>query len=100
MDAAPDFLPHQSNADGGFTAQGSGWDSISVRHAFIRKVSLSCHGNHSGSLSIIQLSFIFLFRKSGLGLTLIVLAPVFQVYLVLASQLIVTTAIVSVFTFV
>ncbi|XP_076018318.1 transmembrane BAX inhibitor motif containing 1a [Genypterus blacodes] len=48
-----------SSGDEEFAASGSGWDSVSIRHAFIRKV-----------------------------------------YLVLASQLIVTAAIVAVFTFV
>ncbi|KAM3865697.1 protein lifeguard 3-like [Diretmus argenteus] len=48
-----------SGTEDGFAASGSGWDSLSVRHAFIRKV-----------------------------------------YLILASQLLLTTAIVAVFTFV
>ncbi|TNM98045.1 hypothetical protein fugu_014291 [Takifugu bimaculatus] len=56
----PPTIPSDVLSSGdGFAARGSGWDSVSVRHAFIRKV-----------------------------------------YLVLASQLMVTTAIVSVFTFV
>ncbi|CAF97659.1 unnamed protein product, partial [Tetraodon nigroviridis] len=56
----PPTMPSDVLSSGdGFAARGSGWDSVRVRHAFIRKV-----------------------------------------YLVLASQLIVTTAIVSVFTFV
>ncbi|XP_028986890.1 protein lifeguard 3-like [Betta splendens] len=48
-----------SSGDDEFAASGSGWDSLSIRHAFIRKV-----------------------------------------YLILASQLLVTTAIVAIFTFV
>uniref|UniRef100_A0A667YEH1 Transmembrane BAX inhibitor motif containing 1a n=1 Tax=Myripristis murdjan TaxID=586833 RepID=A0A667YEH1_9TELE len=48
-----------SSDDDGFAARDSGWDSLSVRHSFIRKV-----------------------------------------YMILASQLLVTTAIVAIFTFV
>lgn len=32
------LLTHRSNTGDGFAARGSGWDSVSVRHAFIRKV--------------------------------------------------------------
>ncbi|KAM4605661.1 transmembrane BAX inhibitor motif containing 1a [Polymixia lowei] len=56
----PPTMPSDAMSPGDdFAAGGSGWDSLSVRHAFIRKV-----------------------------------------YLILASQLLVTTAIVAVFTFV
>ncbi|XP_056148538.1 transmembrane BAX inhibitor motif containing 1a [Lampris incognitus] len=56
----PPTMPTDALSSGDdFAASGSGWDSLSVRHAFIRKV-----------------------------------------YLILASQLLVTTAIVAVFTFV
>lgn len=56
----PPTIPSDVLSSGdGFAASGSGWDSLSIRHAFIRKV-----------------------------------------YLILASQLLVTTAIVAVFTFV
>ncbi|XP_010752885.1 transmembrane BAX inhibitor motif containing 1a [Larimichthys crocea] len=56
----PPTIPSDVLSSGdGFAASGSGWDSLSIRHAFIRKV-----------------------------------------YLILASQLLVTTGIVAVFTFV
>ncbi|AWP04523.1 putative protein lifeguard 3 [Scophthalmus maximus] len=56
----PPTIPSDVLSSGdGFAASGSGWDSLSVRHAFIRKV-----------------------------------------YLILAVQLLITTAVVSVFTFV
>lgn len=32
----------------GFAASGSGWDSLSIRHAFIRKVKYTCHGQGAG----------------------------------------------------
>lgn len=37
------FLPHRSDTGDGFAARGSGWDSVSVRHAFIRKVITRLH---------------------------------------------------------
>ncbi|KAG7465386.1 caspase 8 [Solea senegalensis] len=54
-----DILTSNDTDEDGFAASGSGWDSLSIRHAFIRKV-----------------------------------------YLILACQLLITTAIVGVFTFV
>lgn len=86
------FLPPRSDPGDGFAARGSGWDSVSVRHAFIRKVT-----TRLPQPAVIR----FPSLKSRVWvLNLTVLARVSQVYLVLASQLIVTTAIVSVFTFV
>lgn len=35
-----------------FAASGSGWDSMSIRHAFIRKVKHTCHTSRAGSAPV------------------------------------------------
>ena len=84
----------------GFAASGSGWDSMSIRHAFIRKVKQTCDTNHAGLSPVCLSCTIITCESQSKERNNLLSACVFQVYLILASQLIVTTAIVAVFTFV
>lgn len=83
------------HSDEEFGQSGNTWDSLKVRHAFIRKVKAQlvvkiwlCYFNWSFKINCWKLKVV------------VCLFVYLQVYLILASQLLVTTAIVAVFTFV
>lgn len=69
------FVPLWSHTGDGFAARGSGWDSISVRHAFIRKVKHFSHTNHLRSASVCPFTPSSLHSFSSLNRQLVVSKP-------------------------